>query len=135
VLFRIGFHQLRLACLRIEQSQGHKISVCAFVGLKVNKLAIFLEAHRHTAFKDAARINFGELVRINAQNLVITIFRRARSQPQIACQIKVPPGYPLRVLTYQRLFTGRDLELVEIVPCLVAIIQTDVGYVWLVFGQ
>ena len=56
-------------------------------------------------------------------------------QAQVALQIEIPADDALGVLAHQRLLAGGNLQLVEIVPGLVAVVQADVDDVRIVLGH
>ena len=117
-LERVGLDGLGLAALRIEEHQGGAVDIVAFIGLQVDAFTILVKAVRRTGLrKYPAGIDFGELVGVDAEDLLIAIAgdpgRRGRSWP---FRSKVQPAILSGVFTDQGLLTGGDLELVEM-PC------------------
>jgi hypothetical protein len=133
LLERVRFHHGGLPGLRVKQHQRYQVHTRTLVGLKVDLLAVFVESDRLAALKHVAGVYFGELVAVHAKDFSVAVFGGAAGQAQIALEVKIPAGDTLRVLAHQRLLAGGDLQLVKVMPRLVAVIEADVDHVRIAF--
>src|SRR5262249_17759530 len=124
---RIGFNDLRLACLRIDQLQRSEIGV--FVAFDIKPLVARLELDWAAGLKNIAGINLAEAIGADAEEFRISVVGTTRGQPKVAFQVENPSRNALRVLAHQFLRASRELQLVEIVPGFIAVIQADVDRV------
>src|ERR1051326_2530067 len=97
--------------------------------------AVLVETVRAAAFKNATGIDLGELVLIDAQDLGIAVLGRAGGQAQIALEVEGPAGNALSILAQQSLLAGGEFQFVEIVPRLVAVIESNVDGVRIALGD
>src|SRR5262245_40152069 len=66
---------------------------------------------------------------------MVATLSRTRSQPQPALEIKIPAGDVLGVFAQQCPFAGGNLQLVEVVPGLVAIVEGYIDSIGIVLGN
>ena len=131
----IRFHGLDLCGLRIKQHQPGQVHIVALVRFHVHAFAVFVETHRPATLENPAHIDLLESIRVRTQDFLVAVIRHALGQPQLTIQIKEPPGDPLRVFPHQRLLARGNLQLVEVVPSLIAVIQSDVHHVGVALGH
>src|SRR5580658_213694 len=122
---RIALHLDRGAAHGIQEIQFAEVQRL-LVGDQVDLLVGRVETEDAAALEHRAAIDLLEAVGIDPQNFHVAHRVGALREPQGALVIEHPGGDVLGVLAQQRFLAARDVQLVQIVPAWIAVVQADV---------
>ena len=132
-LHRVGLDGLLLAGRRVEEDEAGEVQV-ALVRLHVDALAVLVEAIGAAGLEDGAGVDLREALRDDAQDLGVAVVGDAQGEAELAGEVEEPARDLLGVLPDELALPGRDLDLVEVVPRGVAVVEADVDRVGRFFG-
>ena len=94
-----------------------------------------MEGHGIGGLEHRAFVDLGEALRIHPENLRVPLLRGAQRQTQVGLLVEDPARDALGVLAEQGPLARRDLDLVDVMPGGIAIVETDVDRVGIGLGH
>ena len=104
------------------------------VGHHVELRIILDEAHRTAHFQHVAGVNFLEAIRVHSQRFGVAVVGRANRKSKLIFVVEDPAHQAFGILSQESQFASGYLQLVEIVPGFVTVIEADVEEVRVAFG-
>ncbi len=120
----IRLDECLLPRLRVEEDQPHEVHV-AVVRDHVDLRVVGVELHGAARLEHRAAVGVLESGRGDTQHLGVAVGGGAQRETQPARAVEHPAGDLVGVPPQQRPLARRDLHFVQVVPCRVAIVQTD----------
>ena len=118
----------------VEEHQLHQVP-SALVGLEIDPLAVLVEGRRACGLEDAALVDLGEALGIHPEDLRVPLFRGAKGQAQAGLLIEDPTGNALGVLAEQGPLARGDLDLVDVVPGCIPVVEAHIDGIWIRLGD
>src|SRR5581483_11256881 len=88
-----------------------------------------------TGFQHRATVDLPEAVRVDSQYFRVARVVGPLGQSEVAVIVEIPTGNLLRVLSQQSSLPARDVQLIQIVPVRITIVQADIENVRLGLGS
>ena len=123
---RIGLDQLGRAGGYVHQLESREIAR-ARVGLEIDVLAVLEELTAAAALQHAAAVDLGRAALVQPENLGVALLGRPLGEAQVALEVEGVAGKALIVLAQERALAALNLDLVEIVPGGVAVVEANPG--------
>ncbi len=133
-LHRVGLDDFLRAGRGVEEQETREVGV-ALVRLEVDARVVPPEAVEAAGLEDGAGVHGLEAVGVHAEDLRVALVGRPLRHPENAGVVERPARDPLRVLPHERPLARRDLDLVDVVPGGVPVVQPDVDRVGVALGQ
>ena len=132
-ILRIGFDDLFFARLHVEEREPGEIG--ALVRFEIDARTVFMKVQRPACFEYVAAVDLREAVVVDTEYFRVAVFGDTRREAQLVRQVELPVDEPFGVLAQERPLAGRDADLVEVVPRLVAIVEADVDQIRIGLGH